>query len=223
MKKFKCILLILISAAVLFVAAMFTISGYVQLRTRDRILSADDAAALTDVDCILVLGCSVKADGSPSSMLYDRIVTGTGLYFAGASPKILMSGDHGEEDYDEVGVMKEYAIRAGVPSTDVFMDHAGFSTYESVCRAKEIFGVKKMIIVSQEYHLSRALYIAEHFDIEAYGVSASLRPYTKQTLRDIREVCGRAKDFCTSIIKPAPTYLGEKIPLDGDGDVTNDK
>lgn len=223
MKRLKLILLIFISAVVLFAAAMFVISGYVQLTTKDRIISAEEAAALKDVDCILVLGCSVKTDGTPSHMLYDRIITGTGLYFAGASPKILMSGDHGEDDYDEVGVMKKYAINNGVPSSDVFMDHAGFSTYESICRAKEIFGVKKIIIVTQEYHLSRALYIAEHFDIEAYGVSASLRTYTKQTLRDIREVCGRAKDFCTSFIKPAPTYLGEKISIDGDGDVTNDK
>ena len=102
------------------------------------------------------------------------------------------------------------------------MDHAGFSTYESIYRAKEIFKAKKIIIVSQEYHLYRALYIANALGIEAVGVSATKRDYGGQLIRDIREVLARAKDFGKCIIKPEPTYLGEEIPVSGDGNITND-
>lgn len=193
------------------------------LSADDRILSPDEAAELSDMDCIMVLGCYVHEDGIPSDMLRDRLRRGVALYKDGASPKLLMSGDHGQTEYDEVNTMKQYAIDNGVPSTDVFMDHAGFSTYESVYRAKEIFGVKKMIIVTQEYHLSRALYIAEELGIEAYGVSADYLPYAGQFSRDVREVMARTKDVFTTLFEPEPTYLGEAIPVGGNGDVTNDK
>ena len=134
-----------------------------------------------------------------------------------------MSGDHGTQEYDEVNVMKDFAIEKGVPSEDIFMDHAGFSTYESIYRAKEIFGVKKMIIVTQQYHLYRALYIAKQFEIEAYGVPSNPRKYSGQVFREIREVFARDKDWIQCIVKPKPTYLGESIPVSGNGDITNDK
>ncbi len=191
--------------------------------TRDRILPMEDAAALQDVDCILVLGCGLRPDGTPSDMLHDRLVQGVALYELGAAPKLLMSGDHGRKAYDEVDAMKRFAVDAGISSSDVFMDHAGFSTYESICRAKEIFQAKKVIIVTQEYHLYRALYIAEAFGMEAYGVSADLRSYFNQTGRDAREILARVKDFGATIFKPEPTYLGEAIPIWGDGNVTNDE
>lgn len=201
----------------------FSINYYVMSKTRDMILTAEEAAELEDVDCILVLGAHVKADGVPSNMLYDRIMTGVNLYDMGASGKIIMSGDHGQEGYDEVNTMKQYAVDAGVKSEDVFMDHAGFSTYESVYRAKEIFQADKIIIVTQEYHLYRAIYLAQALGIEAYGVPADLRSYSGQLKRDIREILARNKDFIYAIVKPEPTYLGEVIPVSGDGNITNDK
>ena len=137
------------------------INAYVKGSVMDRILSVEQAAQLTDVDCILVLGCGVRNDGSPSDMLYDRLRRSVELYEAGAAPKLLMSGDHGREGYDEVDAMKTFAVDAGIASNAVFMDHAGFSTYESMYRAKEIFCAKKIIIVTQGYHLYRAIYIAE--------------------------------------------------------------
>ena len=140
----------------------------------------------------------------------------------GAAPKLLMSGDHGRTNYDEVAAMKQFAINAGIPSENIFMDHAGFSTYESIYRAKEIFQAKKIIIVTQEYHLYRALYIADQLGVEAWGVSADYRSYTGQTSRDIREFLARVKDFATGIFKPEPTYLGEAIPISGNGNLTND-
>ena len=190
--------------------------------TRDRILSPQEAAQLSDVDCILVLGCLVKNNGVPSDMLSDRLRRGVELHELGASENLLMSGDHGREDYDEVSAMKAYALDAGVASSDVFMDHAGFSTYESMYRARDVFCAKKVIIVTQEYHLYRALYVARMLGLEAYGVSADYRGYTNQWIRDLREVLARVKDMGTAIFQPEPAYLGETVPVWGDGDLTND-
>ncbi len=188
--------------------------------TADNIISPDQAALLEGVDCVLVLGCLVRDNGVPSDMLYDRIRMGVELYNGGAAPKIIMSGDHGRTDYDEVDAMKKTAIEMGVPSADIFKDHAGFSTYESVYRAKEIFGADKIIIVSQEYHLYRALYIAEKLGIEVYGVASDYRTYYGQLSREIREVLARNKDVLSCLFKAKPTYLGEKIPLGASGDIT---
>ncbi len=187
-----------------------------------QIVSPTQSAALKDIDCILVLGCGVHEDGTPTNMLEDRIKRGIELYQNGTAPKLLMSGDHGREDYNEVATMKAYAVQAGIPSNDIFMDHAGFSTYESLVRAKEVFHAKRVVIVTQEYHLYRALYIAEQLGLEAYGVDAQLRPYGGQFSRDVREVLARVKDFVSCLFKPAPTYLGEAIPVSGNGDSTND-
>lgn len=209
--------------AVVGLCGVWGINGIVVNSAEDRILTPQEAAALEGVDCILVLGCLVKDNGAPSDMLSDRLRRGVELYDMGASGKLLMSGDHGREGYDEVSAMKRYALNAGVASADVFMDHAGFSTYESLYRARDVFCAKKIIIVTQEYHLYRALYIAEKLGLEAYGVHADYRGYTGQRSRDIREVLARVKDFGTSIFQPEPTYLGETIPVWGDGKVTNDE
>ncbi len=202
--------------------AVLGINGIVKGTTKGQILTAEEAAELSDVDCILILGCGVRADGSPSDMLYDRLSRGVELFELGAAPKLLMTGDHGQEGYDEVNTMKAFAVEAGIDSNDIFMDHAGFSTYESMYRAKEIFQAKKVIIVTQRYHLYRAIYIAERLGLEAYGVASDYRTYSGQTNRDVREILARVKDFGTSLFKPKPTYLGDAIPIWGNGDVTND-
>ena len=222
-KKFlKTAFIVFLCLAVVGTATLFIINGHVKASTKDRILTVQKAAELEDVDCIIILGCQVKDDGSLSHMLRDRLMRGLEVYEAGAAPKLLMSGDHGREEYDEVGAMKNYAIENGVPSENIFMDHAGFSTYESIYRAKEIFQADKVIIVTQEYHLYRALYIAEQLGVEAYGVSADLNRYAGQSMRDFREVLARCKDWVMCIFKPEPTYLGEAIPVSGNGDITND-
>lgn len=203
--------------------AVLGINCIVTGTTKGKILTAEQAAGLTDVDCILVLGCGVHADGSPSDMLHDRLKRGVELYELGAAPKLLMSGDHGRTNYDEVDAMKTFAVDAGIASSDVFMDHAGFSTYESMYRAKEIFQARKIIIVTQQYHLYRAIYIAESLGLEAYGVASDYRTYSGQTARDVREILARVKDFGTSLFQPKPTYLGKAIPIWGDGNFTNDE
>lgn len=216
----KGLIFLLIFVTLVF-AVLLGINVFVVRSTAKQIINSDDAAKLQDVDCILVLGCGVLPSGQPTAMLSDRLQRSVSLYNDGAAPKLLMSGDHGQRDYDEVNTMKQYALNAGIPSADVFMDHAGFSTYESIYRAKEIFQAKKIIIVTQKYHLHRALHIAGALGLEAYGVSADYRAYAGQFYRDVREILARNKDFLTAIFKPKPTFLGEAIPVWGDGNLTN--
>ena len=175
-----------------------------------------------DIDCIIVLGAGIRGS-RPSPMLEDRLLTSIDLYNNNVANKIIVSGDHGTKDYDEVNVMKRYLIENNILSEDVFMDHAGFSTYDSIYRAKEIFGAKKIIIVTQKYHLYRALYIAKELNLDAYGVVANRRYYYNQLKRDIREFVARIKDYIKCIIRPKSKYLGEVIPVNGDGNITNDK
>lgn len=195
---------------------------YVVGTTKDRILTEEEANKLENVDCILVLGAGIWGD-KPSPMLEDRLLQGISLYENGTSNKIIMSGDHGTEEYDEVNVMKQFAIDRNVSSEDIFMDHAGFSTYESMYRVKEIFQAKRIVIVTQKYHMYRALYIANQLGLEAYGVNSDPRAYGGQFFREIREIFARDKDLIQCIIKPEPTFLGETIPVNGNGDITNDK
>lgn len=219
MKKVLIAFIVIILSCVILVLG---INFYVVGSTKKRLIKNNNLESLDDIDCILVLGCGVWGE-EPSPMLRDRIEKGIELYKKGVAKKIIMSGDHGRSDYDEVNVMKKYAIDRGVSSEDIFMDHAGFSTYESMYRAKEVFNVKSVVIVSQEYHLYRAIYIAKKLGLNAYGVNSEPKKYIGQFHRDIREILARNKDFVTVMLKPEPTYLGDVIPVSGNGDVTNDK
>ena len=219
MRKIVKYIVIIIVICILIILG---INLYVKLSTKKRIVLNKDYSNLNDIDCIIVLGAGIWGD-KPSPMLEDRLLQGIELYENIVSSKIIMSGDHGREEYDEVNVMKDFAIEKGVPSEDIFMDHAGFSSYESIYRAKEIFEAKKVVIVTQEYHLYRALYIADKLGLDAYGVASDPREYVGATYREIREILARNKDFVKCIFKPEPTYLGDTIPVSGSGDVTNDK
>ena len=225
MKKKKILiigLVVLISLAIIGIVTVICVNSHVKSVVGHNIITPEEAAELKDVDCIVVLGCQVIDDGKPSDMLADRLRRGIELYNEGVAPKIIMSGDHGQKEYDEVNTMKHVAVDAGIPSSDVFMDHAGFSTYETLYRAKEIFEADKIVVVTQEYHLYRTLYIAEKLGIEAYGVSADYHTYWGQSNREAREILARCKDFIKTIFKPEPKYLGDAIPVSGDGDITND-
>ena len=219
MRKMIKILLIICMFLVFF---LFLINFFVKATTKKQILTESETSKLEDIDCILVLGAGIWGD-RPSSMLEDRLLQAISLYENNVSDKIIMSGDHGRKEYDEVNIMKDFAIEKGVSSDNIFMDHAGFSSYESIYRVKEIFQAKKIVIVTQKYHLYRSLYIANQLGIEAYGVGADPRQYVGATYREIREVLARNKDFIKCIFKPKPTYLGNTIPVSGSGDVTNDR
>lgn len=220
-KRWKKWLLALLIAALL--AALFVLVSNLLLVYREapKIVSAADAAARKNA-CILILGCGITDDGRPKPMLADRLDTGIRLWQQGAAPKILVSGDHGRTSYDEVNTMKQYLIDAGIPDSDIFMDHAGFSTYESIVRAKKIFAAESAVVVTQEYHLTRALYLCEHFGIDAVGVPADPHTYPGETVRTVREWIARDKDLFYCLLNVPPKYLGDVIPVSGDGNLTND-
>ena len=175
-------------------------------------------------EAIIVLGAGVRTDGTPSDILADRLETSLDVYKAKLGNTFVLSGDHGREDYNEVRAMKDYIINDNVDEKVIFMDHAGFSTYDTMYRAKEIFKVKSAIIVTNEYHLPRALYIARRLGIEAYGVKSDLREYQLMDSYKKREILAKLKDyFYVNILKPEPKFLGEAIPVNSsDGRISED-
>lgn len=213
--------IILAVLALFGVVYVFSVNAYVKNSVSERIITVQQAREL-ESDCILVLGAGVSDDGTPSLLLRDRLDTGVELYMSGVSDRLLMSGDHGRKDYDEVNSMKNYAVNLGADSEEVFTDHAGFSTYESIYRARDVFGAETIIIVTQEYHLYRALYIAEQLGVEAYGVACKDVRYSGQDWRDFREVLARNKDFLYCMIEPEPWSVGElRYPLEGSASATD--
>ncbi len=210
--------------AAVFGADLFVIkttenSIYAEIDSREDTISDDEVSHFKEIkpECIMVLGASVHSDGTPSLMLKDRLDTGIELYKKGVAPKLLMTGDNGQVAYNEVEVMKNYAEEAGVKSEDIFLDHAGFSTYESVYRAKYIFEVNSMVVVTQRYHLYRTLYGCRRMGIDAAGAASDQAQYRGQGYRDVREILARDKDFVKWMIKPDPTFLGDAIPISGTG------
>ena len=204
------------------ILALAGINIYVKASVSKKLYQQTQADELPKVDCIMVLGAGLKEDGSPNFMLKDRLNAAISLYQKGISNRLLMTGDHGRKDYNEVQAMKDYAIQAGIPADDIFMDHAGFSTYESAYRAKNVFQISSAVIITQKYHLYRALYCAEKLGINAYGMTAKEVQYGGQWVRDAREVVARSKDVAYCLLRKKPTYLGEPIPITGRGSETDD-
>ena len=207
------------------------LSAYVTQSVKDDIAGVDSGSSISmaeaeecksiDPQCILVLGCAVWADNEPSPMLRDRLDAAIALYKAGVAPKILLSGDNSIAEYSEPDCMLKYTLAQGVPPEDIFLDYAGFSTYESVYRSHAVFMADRLIVVTQKYHLFRALKACEALSIIAKGVASNQQKYAGRYYREAREVLARNKDFFKGIIKAKPTYLGDEIPVDGDGTVTH--
>lgn len=213
--------LLLISIPILGAIGALSITKYVE--TTGRSYMVTDVKAAPEYGVAIVLGAKVFSSGQLSQVLQDRVDTAIDLYRQGKVQKLLLTGDHGQQEYDEVNNMRRYALEAGVNSEDIFMDHAGFSTYESMYRAKEIFQVKQALIVTQDFHLPRALYLARSLGLEAKGVPADRRDYHNIQYQYKREIPARVKAFLQAdVLHDKPTYLGEAIPITGDGRVTND-
>ena len=211
---------IVIGCAVVATLVVAGTNAAVILTTKDAIVDVEQVAG-GDADAIVVLGASVLADGTPSVILQDRLDDGIALYFVGAAPKIIMSGDNGTVSYNEVKAMKDYAVSEGVPSEDIFCDHAGFSTYESMYRAKHVFGAQSIVVATQTYHQYRALYAARGLGLQAVGVPSDYREYGKQAQFDLREVPARTKDFFKTLLGVSSTFVGDPISLNQSGNVTN--
>ena len=228
MKKLIKNLFILIIIAVLLAVGL---SAYVTQSVKGEIAGVDTGSGLTEAEldgcrsidpqCILVLGCAVWADNEPSPMLRDRLDTAIALYKAGVAPKLLLSGDNSIVEYSEPDCMYKYTLAQGVPEEDIFLDFAGFSTYESVYRAHAVFLVDRAVVVTQKYHLFRALKACDALGIEAKGVASNQQKYAGRYYREVREVLARCKDLVKGIVRAKPTFLGDEIPIDGDGTVTH--
>lgn len=221
-RKIKIALVISVMLIVIIASSVLLIDQYVQ-RTGSKYILAPDK--IPRADAILVPGAYVFPDGTVSFMLNDRLIEASELYAGGKAEKILVSGDHGRMNYDEVHAMKNFLKDKNIPEKDIFMDHAGFNTYESIYRARDVFQVKKVIIVTQTYHLTRAVFIARELGLEAYGAASDQHDYGEiMTIYKLREIAARNKDFFNArLLKPQPTFLGEAIPITGDGRLTDDK
>lgn len=220
-KKFKRVISVILLLGFILAQIPVLINVYMLEFSNRYILTVDEASEM-NFDCVLVLGAGVWGD-SPSHMLEERLNKGIEVYKTGCTNRILMSGDHGREDYDEVNVMKTFAVECGATANEVFMDHAGFSTYESMYRARDVFQVESVVIVTQEYHLYRAVYNARKLGLDAYGVCADGQynyDIFVKTYNNSREALARCKDFIWCILKPEPTYLGEAIPISASGELT---
>jgi len=210
-----------ISAACIFVlgiSVFFGVQIYVVQSAKKYILR--DAEKATESDAVMVLGARVYKSGNPSPVLTDRLDHGYELYIRGKAKKILVSGDHGRKDYDEVNAMKNYLMEKGVPREDIFMDHAGFNTYDSMYRARDIFGIGRLLICTQDFHIARSVYIARKMGIDAYGYPCENRA-EELRINLLRESAARVKAVADTIVKRKPKYLGEKIPISGDGILTD--
>lgn len=208
-KKFKIFVISVLCVGILCAGAVIGINAYMISYVSDYLIEADDLENYS-FDCITVLGAGLW-DGEPSPMLKERLDFALEAYKTGCSTKFLMSGDHGREDYDEVNAMKDYVVENGADKDSVFLDHAGFSTYETMYRARDVFKVEKTLIITQKYHLYRAVYNARKLGLDAYGYYREEKIYSVKN--DIREAAARVKDFFYCISQPEPTYLGEEIPI----------
>ena len=203
-KKIFYLLMILVICLLLILGINF----YIINKTKSRIITNYN---LDNIDCVIVLGAGVK-DDTPSPMLKDRLDKTLTIY-NNYPYTIVVSADNEKKDYDEVSVMKNYLINNGIDSKEIFIDKAGISTYDSIYRIKNVYNAKKILIVSQSYHLYRALYIADSLDLNAYGVSAQNMKYKGQIYREIREILARNKDFVKTKIKAKSKYSSKEVNI----------
>ena len=173
---------------------------------------------VTDAPVALVLGAGLNRDGTPGVVLQDRVEKASELYFAGKVEKLLMSGDNSTEYYNEPGAMLEYALSLGVPEEDIVLDYAGRRTYDSCYRAKEIFGVDELIVVTQAFHLPRAVYLCSAFDIETTGVPADDANYNRSsyTFWWVREIFASLKAYWDVYFLHPQPILGDPEPIFAD-------
>lgn len=211
---------VLFTLLIIFILTIMAINFYMLNYSKAYILDdkeVDIEFKKKSQDCAIILGASVRADGMPSEILKLRLDKGIDLYNKGLVKKLLLTGDNGKVEYNEVEVMKDYILAKGISGEDIFLDHAGFSTYESMYRAKKVFNVKKAIVITQDFHQPRAVYIGSKLGLSIKGVPCEDVNRDKNNKDLMREVFARTKDFMKMIVKPKPTYLGEIIDISGDG------
>lgn len=213
----------IVAVALVIVLGACAANGYVCLSVQSSVKSSQEVVgqrADLDAQAIVVLGAGINFDGSPSSILKDRLDTAIDLYDRGVAPKIIMSGDNSDASYNEVMAMCNYAVSQGVSRHDVFCDHAGTSTYDSMYRLRYVFGVDRCVVVTQNYHLYRSLFDARGFGITAQGVASDLRTYEGMDSYERREFFARIKDCFQVLTKTEPEVKSSPVSLDQSGTVT---
>lgn len=200
---FMCYLIVL----VLLFSALINLN--IIDNNEQKIYSVDELEHIADTkyDCILILGAGVRKDGSPTPMLMDRLIAGYNAFLQDTSSIILLSGDSENADYRETVAMKNALIEMGVPEQNILCDGYGLSTYESIWRASNVYHYNKIIIISQKYHLYRALYIANELGMTAIGVDGALQGYSKQPIYSTREYLARLKDVFYTELNSGPKYV----------------
>jgi SanA protein len=196
------------------ILAISLINSHIQKKSDAYIFFDINKAPKTQA--VLILGAKVSQGGRMSPMLYDRVETALDLYNKGKVEKFLVSGDHGRKNYDEVNPIKEYLLKKDIPPEDIFLDHAGFDTYDSLFRAKYIFQVQSLTVVTQNFHLPRAVYLGRSLIIDTYGVSADKQFYGDIKHNKSRETIASIKAFFDIYFRVKPKYLGEPIPITED-------
>ena len=211
MRRVLKIFTLLMLVLVVLIGTVFVFSQLLVLHSADgRIFDVEEAPSER---VVIVLGASVLRSGQPSDMLADRLLTALDLYHAGKAEKFLLSGDHGKVDYDEVESMRKFLLEREVSEGDIVLDHAGFDTFDSMSRAKKVFGLNEALVVSQSYHLPRAIYVAENNDLEVFGVSADRQNYVKIEYFKLREMLARVKAVLDVWLRSKPKFLGEEISI----------
>lgn len=210
--------LLLCAVAAVAVANIVTVGA-----TRGQVgtvASLADEFAGEPADAVVALGASVYADGTPSDILADRLEVAVDLYKAGAARAIIVSGDNRDSHYNESDAMKAYCVALGVPSEDVYVDHGGNTTYESMYRARHVFGAERIIVATQAYHLYRAMFTADCLGMDAWGVACDKGAYDDQTAYSLREVMARTKDFYAALLRLPVNVGDETVSLEASGDLT---
>ncbi|MCD4803833.1 MAG: YdcF family protein [Anaerolineales bacterium] len=183
----------------------------IMLRYASSRIYTDDTVA--PFRAVIVFGAGLTADGGPTAVLEDRVATAAELYAAGKVEKILMSGDNRFLNYNEPGAMKNYAVQIGVPEEDIILDYAGRRTYDTCYRAKEIFQLSEAILVTQQFHLPRALYTCNLLGLQAVGVSADMRTYFDSDYWSIREIPASLVAFIQVHLTHPEPVLGDQEPI----------
>jgi vancomycin permeability regulator SanA len=211
------LVLLLTCGVGLLVMILIAINAYVLSVATPLVVS--ERSELTQADAVLILGAGVRADGELGIILRDRVNTAVGVYRDGYADKILMSGDNGQIAYDEVTPVLQYLLAAGIPAEDIFLDYAGFNTYDSVYRAYAVFKVDRLIVVTQPFHIDRAVFIADRLGLEVHGYPTNI---TQVYLRNhVREFLARANSAFEVWRLRSPRFLGEAIPITGVGRATH--
>lgn len=181
--------------------------------TKQYVFNTIDNAPSAEV--ALIPGAALLINGTPAPIFIDRANTAIDLYKAGKVSKILVSGDNSTVSHNEVNPALLYLLNEGIPRQDIFLDHAGFDTYSSLYRARDIFGVSSLIIATQSFHLPRAIFIARHLGLQAYGMNADVGHILSRNY--VREVFSDEKALFDLVFHTKPKYLGDPIPIMGDG------